>query len=177
MRQQVYNCVVSAAFRHHCNVVAPSKRFCHTVGWLNLLLTWEFPGIMASYIKWVHFVPHFQHCNLAFVYRSECKRWSLKRETVENCLGLIESGFNQVCYLNASEQFTCLGLFLARLQRNEPFRNTLFKICLLLLVEETMDVNQCQSLVWASISLVGDGLLLNFDSVRRLYTKFPLINS
>ena len=32
MRQQVYNCVVSAAFRHHCNVVAPSKRFCHTVG-------------------------------------------------------------------------------------------------------------------------------------------------
>ena len=60
-------------------------------------------------------------------------------------------------YLNASS--SGLGLFShRRLQRNEPFWNTLFKICLLILIEETIDVNQCQSLVLASISLVAKAM-------------------
>lgn len=74
---------------------------------------WEIPSIMTSSLKWEYFVPHFQRHNSAFVYRSEFKRWSLKRETAEN---LVEaenkSAFNQVCYLNASS--SGLGVFLAQ---------------------------------------------------------------
>lgn len=159
MRQQAYYCVISAICRHQYTVNTRTKRSCHTVCWLNLLRAWEIPTIMTSSIKWGYFVPHFQRHNAAFVYRSEFKRWSVKRERgrelktawVEN---ENESAFNQVCYLNASS--SNLGLFSHRpLQRNEPSWNTLFKICLLILIEETIDVSQFQSLVWTSILLVA----------------------
>lgn len=155
MRQQAYYCVISAIRCHQYTVNTRTKRSCHTVYWLNFLRAWEIPTIMTSSIKWGYFVPHFQRHNAAFVYRSEFKRWSLKRETAKTWVeNENESAFNQVCYLNASS--SSLGLFShRRLQRSEPFWNTLFKICLLILIEETIDVNQCQSLVWRSISLVA----------------------
>lgn len=43
MRQQAYHCVISASCRHQCTVNTSTKLFGHTVCWLNLLRTWEFP--------------------------------------------------------------------------------------------------------------------------------------
>jgi len=51
MRQQAYDCVISAASRHQCTVNTPTKRSCHTVCWLNLLRIWEIPAIMTSYMN------------------------------------------------------------------------------------------------------------------------------
>jgi len=50
IRQKVYNCVLSFASRHQCTVIAPSKHFDNTMGWLDLLCTWE----ISQYYDIIH---------------------------------------------------------------------------------------------------------------------------
>jgi len=52
--------------------------------------------------------------------------------------------------------------------------NTLFKVCLLLLIEERIEVNQCQSLVWASISLVGKAMAFCWIAFLEIGYKLDL---